>query len=45
MASIFKECKYIEKKIVRQIHHNLSHFWYSSSESNEEQINILGCFF
>ena len=40
----FKECTYIEKKIVRQIHDNLSHFSYSSSESNEEQINILGYF-
>ena len=31
-----KECKYIEKKIVRHIHDNLSDFSYSSDESDEE---------
>ena len=31
-----KECKYIEKKIVRHIHDNLSDFSSSSDESDEE---------
>ena len=31
-----KECKYINKKIVRYIHDNLSNFSYSSDESDEE---------
>ena len=31
-----KECKYIEKKVVRHIHDNLSDFFYSSDESDEE---------
>ena len=31
-----KECKYIEKKVVRHIHDSLSDFSYSSDESNEE---------
>ena len=29
-----KECKYIEKKVVRHIHDNLSDFYYSSDESD-----------
>ena len=33
---LLKECKYIEKKVVRHIHDNLSDFSYSSDESNEE---------
>ena len=33
-----KDCKYIEKKVVRQIHDSLSGFCYSSDESVEEQI-------
>ena len=32
----FKECKYIEKKVVRHINDNLSDVSYSSDESNEE---------
>ena len=31
-----KECKYIEKKVVRHIHDSLSNFSYSSDESDEE---------
>ena len=31
-----KECKYIEKKVVRHIHDNLSNFSYCSDESDEE---------
>ena len=31
-----KECKYIEKKVVRHIHDNLSDFSYSSFESDED---------
>ena len=31
-----KDCKYIEKKVVRQIHDSLSGFCYSSDESVEE---------
>ena len=31
-----KECKYIEKKVFRHIHDNLSDFSYSSDESDEE---------
>ena len=31
-----KECKYIEKKVVRHIHDNLSDFSYSSDELDEE---------
>ena len=31
-----KECKYIEKKVVRHIHDNLSDFSYSSNESDGE---------
>ena len=31
-----KECKYIEKKLVRQIQDNLGDFSYSSNESDEE---------
>ena len=31
-----KECKYIENKVVRHIHDNLSDFPYSSDESDEE---------
>ena len=33
-----KECKYIENKVVRYIHENLTDFSYSSDESDEEQI-------
>ena len=33
-----KECKYIEKKVVRHIHDNLSDFSYSSFESDEDQM-------
>ena len=35
-----KECKYIEKKVVRHIHDTLSDLSYSSGESNEEYIRI-----
>ena len=31
-----KECKYIEKKVVRHIHGNLSDFSYSSDEFDED---------
>ena len=31
-----KECKYIEKKVVRYIHDKLSDFSYPSDESDEE---------
>ena len=31
-----KDCKYIEKKVVRHIHDNLSDFSYSSGEFDEE---------
>ena len=34
---LLKECKYIEKKVVRHIHDNLSDFS-SSDDSNEEYI-------
>ena len=33
---LLKECKYIEKKVVRDINYNLSDFPYSSDESDEE---------
>ena len=33
---LLKECKYIEKKVVRHIHDNLSDLSYSSDESDEE---------
>ena len=38
-----KECKYIEKKVVRHIHDNLSDFSYSSDESDEDsyQVNVF----
>ena len=36
-----KECKYIEKKVVRYIHDNLSNFSYSSDDSDEEQIKAI----
>ena len=36
-----KECKYIEKKVVRHIHDNLSDISYSSDESDEEQIKAI----
>ena len=32
---ILKECKYIKKKVIRQIHNNLNDFSYSD-ESDEE---------
>ena len=32
---LLKECKHIEKKVVRHIHDNLSDFSYSSDESDE----------
>ena len=35
-----KECKYIEKKEVRHINHNLSDSYYSD-ESDEEQIKAI----
>ena len=31
-----KECKYIEKKVVKRIHDNLIDFSYSSDEYDEE---------
>ena len=31
-----KDCKYIEKKVVRYIHDNLSDFSYSSGKSDDE---------
>ena len=36
-----KECRYIEKKVVRHIHDNLSGFSYSSDESDEEYIKAI----
>ena len=33
---LLKECKYIEKKVVRHIHDNLSDFSYSCHESDKE---------
>ena len=33
---LLKECKYIEKKVVRHIHDNLSEFSHSSDESDGE---------
>ena len=33
---LLKECKYIEKKVIRHINNNLSNFFYSSDESDEE---------
>ena len=33
-----KECKYIDKKVMRHMNENLSDFSYSSDESEEEQI-------
>ena len=39
-----KECKYIEKKVVRHIHDNLNDFSYSSDESDEEYILKLVAF-
>ena len=39
-----KECKYIEKKVVRHIHDNLSDFSYFSDESDKEQLSGY-CFF
>ena len=35
---LLKECKYIEKNVVRHIHDNLSVFSYSSDESDKEQV-------
>ena len=36
LISVFlKECKYIEKKVVRGIHDSLGDFSYSCDESNE----------
>ena len=35
-----KECKYIERKVVRHIHDNLSYFS-SSDESDEEYIKAV----
>ena len=31
-----KECKYVEKKVIKHIHDNLSDFLSSSDESDEE---------
>ena len=39
-----KECKYIEKKVVRHIHDNLNDFSYSSDESDKEYILKLVAF-
>ena len=39
-----KECKYIEKKVVRHIHENLNDFSYSSDESDKEYILKLVAF-
>ena len=36
-----KECKYLEKDIIRHINGNLSDFSSSSSESDEEQIKAI----
>ena len=36
LLGFFKECKHIEKKVVRHIHDNLSDFSSSSDESDEE---------
>ena len=33
---LLKECKYIEKKVIKHINNNLSNFSYSSDESDEE---------
>ena len=33
---LLKECKYIDKKLVRHTHDNLSDFSYSSDESEKE---------
>ena len=38
---LLKDCKYIEKKVVRDIHHNLTDFSYSSDESDDEYIYIF----
>ena len=35
-ASALKECKYIEKKVIRHINDNLGDFLYSSGEFYEE---------
>ena len=32
---VLKECKYIEKKVIRHIHDNLSDFSYSIDESDD----------
>ena len=39
-----KECKYIEKNVVRHIHNSLSGFSYSSDESDKEYIHKLFAF-
>ena len=36
-----KECKYIEKKVVRHIHDNLGDFCFSN-EADEEQVKLSG---
>ena len=36
MQVFLKECKYIEKKVIRHIHNSLSDFPYSSGESDGE---------
>ena len=36
LHEFLKECKFIEKKVFRYIHDNLSDFSYSSDESDEE---------
>ena len=43
-ASAFKECKYIEKKVVRHIHDNLSHFSSDDDESDEKEILKMTAF-
>ena len=36
-----KDCKYIEKNVVRHLHDILSDFSYSSNKSDEEQIKAI----
>ena len=42
---VLKECKYIEKKIIRHTNDKLSDFSSDGDESDEKQINCLGYFF
>ena len=34
---LLKECKYIEEKVIRHIHDNLSNFFYSSDQFDEKK--------